>query len=311
MSFKNKISSYNYIKPIMRNNKFQNKMNNFSFYKSLLSKKYLPYYDVISDLYQSRKIEKIKEVDKLLKKLTSRGNGPSSAIKLIETKYRNTEPVIGIKQKKIELKLKTFHLSANIHQKLIFDNKNKRYEYKKHDRLQLLRESQIIQAHDLKTAQQKFKDIIVDKYTNEESYIDSEGSVKTNVDAIDFIDYVDESELKPEEPSKMFLKAASPMDYNFVKEYNKFLNEDDFCVENNLVGIYKDKITKFTKDKLISLATDYYENKNIEWNREMGYSPEAIIYICKYFDISMYAFDIMNNNFLKHISNFDHSFGKY
>ena len=133
-------------------NKFQNKMNNFSYYKSLLSKKYLPYYDVISDLYISRKIEKVKEVDKLLKKFTSRGNGPASAIKLIETKYRNTEPVIGIKQKKMqpmELKLKTFHLSANIHQKLIFD-KNKRYEYRKHQlaekdkhRLQLLRETQL------------------------------------------------------------------------------------------------------------------------------------------------------------------------
>ena len=81
----------------------------------------------------------------------------------------------------------------------------------------------------------------------------------------------------------MFLKAATPTDYNFTDEETKFLNKDGFCVEDNLLSIYGNGlIVKFTKDKLISLATEYYENENIKWNREMGYSPKAILYICKY-----------------------------
>ena len=65
MKNKNKISSYNY--NIMKNNKFENKMKKFSFYQSLLPKKYEKYYDVISKLYVERHIEKVSQVEKLFK----------------------------------------------------------------------------------------------------------------------------------------------------------------------------------------------------------------------------------------------------
>ena len=67
--------------------KFQNIMDDLSYYKSVIPDKYKHYFDVISSLYISRKIEKRTEVERLLHKLASRGKAPESAVKLIESKY--------------------------------------------------------------------------------------------------------------------------------------------------------------------------------------------------------------------------------
>ena len=76
--------------------KFRNIINNLSYYKSTINKKYVKYFDEIASLYIDRKIEKQTTVVKLLNKLSSRGAGPKIAIKLIE-KYSYNEPVVGIK----------------------------------------------------------------------------------------------------------------------------------------------------------------------------------------------------------------------
>ena len=69
----------------MKNNKFINFMKSIDYYKGILPDKYKNYWNVISKLYTDRKIEKQSEVRKLLDKLMSRGKGPQTAIKLIET----------------------------------------------------------------------------------------------------------------------------------------------------------------------------------------------------------------------------------
>ena len=116
------------------------------------------------------------------------------------------------------------------------------------------------------------------------------------------------------------------MDYNFTTEERKYLKFDGHCVEDNLIGIYGPLIKKFTKSKLIELAYEFYKDlklkeqrtvqcnglsnldvgyipkdNKVDWNPEMGYTPECIKYICQYFNISMYAYDIMNNCFLKYV----------
>ena len=98
---KNIISNSNYNN--MSKNKFTRFMDDLSYYKSIINAKYKDYFDVISSLYIARKIEKKTEVTRLLHKLASKGQGPQSAVKLIESKYKNREPVIGIKEK-----IKTF-----------------------------------------------------------------------------------------------------------------------------------------------------------------------------------------------------------
>ena len=77
--------------------KYKKFLHNISYYKSILPKKYLPYYNEIESLYIDRKIEKQSEVTKLLDKLAGRGTAPKSAIKLIEQKYKFHEPIVGIK----------------------------------------------------------------------------------------------------------------------------------------------------------------------------------------------------------------------
>ena len=144
--------------------------------------------------------------------------------------------------KKKEQDQKKFHITADIHQTLSYTNgyekKYKQDELPEKHRMQMVRESQVIESHDLATAQQKFKDIVTNKYIHTESKLDSYGIVHADVDSIEFLDVIDESDMKDEKPEKMFLKKAHQMDFNYIKEYKAFLNDDDYCVENNLVGIY-------------------------------------------------------------------------
>ena len=86
-----------------KNKKISQFLHNINYYKNVIPKKYLPYFDEITSLYTQRKIEKQSEVEKLVKKLASRGKGPASAIKLLTNKYRIATPSIGIKQNKIQL----------------------------------------------------------------------------------------------------------------------------------------------------------------------------------------------------------------
>ena len=104
----------------------------------------------------------------------------------------------------------------------------------------------------------------------------------------------------------MFLKAGSPIDYNFTTQEKQFLKHDGFCVEDNLLGLYGKLIKKFTFDKIISIASEFYKNINIIWNRTMGYSTDCIMHICKYFNISAYAFDIQNTCFKKNVATSRH-----
>ena len=297
----------------MSKNKFKRFINDISIYKSTIPEKYKKYFDVISSLYLERKIEKRTEVEKLLKKLSSRGLGPQSAIDLIESKYKKQEPVIGIKEK-----LKTYHISANVEQRLVFKNRYKPEGYKKlelnqphlQDKVNLIKETEIIKAKNMQEAQKKVSEKINEKFGGSIKQEDKKNKSGSNsddyydiyLDSIDFIDSFEESESSNEEPSTMFLKSSSPIEYNFTTHEKKFLKNDGYCVEDNLIGIYGKLIKKFTLNNIIEIASNFYNNKKIVWDNSMGYSSDCIIHICEKFNISAYAFDIMNNCFIKTIS---------
>ena len=136
-------------------------------YKQAISEKYKKYFDVVTSLYLNRKIEKKTEVEKLLKKLSSRGLGPQSAVDLIENKYKLQAPVVGIKEK-----LKTYHISANVEQRLVFKNRYKPEGYKKselnqphlQEKLNLIKETEIIKAKNMQEAQKKVTENIYKKF---------------------------------------------------------------------------------------------------------------------------------------------------
>ena len=192
---------------------------------------------------------------------------------------------------------RTYHITGMIQQAVHYKNKYSKEEGYKKD--QLIRDSQVIQAKNLSLARQKFTDTAVQKFSRNTNGKDSPEDIEESVENIEFIDEVEETALQPSKPSTMFMKAASPMNYTWTTEERKYLKFDGHCVEDNLIGVYGPLIKKFTKIKIIELATEYYNDKN--WTPERGYTPKCIMYICKYFNICMYAYDIMNTCFLKYI----------
>ena len=162
--------------------KFQNIMDDLSYYKTVIPEKYKQYFDVISSLYISRKIEKRTEVERLLHKLASRGKGPESAVKLIESKYEKQAPITGIKQK-----IRTYHVSANIEQKMTFNNAYSKPEGYKRQKLEqshliekvaLINETDIIKATSIEEAQRKFTENIFKKFASTFSYLKSKSGKK-------------------------------------------------------------------------------------------------------------------------------------
>lgn len=211
-----------------------------------------------------------------------------------------------ISQKAEQANTRTFHITAMIQQSVHYKNMySKEGGYKKDE---LIRDSQIIKAKSLEIAKQKFRDEAVKKFSSGSiSEFNKRGKggntspdmIDETVDNIDFIDTVEQSGLRPQKPTTMFLKSASPMNYTFTGEERKFLNFNGHCVEDNLIGVYGSLIKKFTKPKLIELASNFFDDE--DWNPDMGYTPECVMEICKHFGICMYAYDIMNNCFLKYV----------
>jgi hypothetical protein len=175
--------------------KFQNVMDDLSYYKTVIPEKYKQYFDVISSLYISRKIEKRTEVERLLHKLASRGKGPESAVKLIESKYEKQAPITGIKQK-----IRTYHVSANIEQKMTFKNAYSKPEGYKRQKLEqshliekvaLINETDIIKATSIEEAKRKFTENAFKKFGSTPSELKTKTGKRspdfytTEIDSID------------------------------------------------------------------------------------------------------------------------------
>ena len=112
-----------------------------------------------------------------------------------------------------------------------------------------------------------------------------------------------------------------------VQSDDKFLSNPGFCVPDQFVNTYSKYIKKLTLDYFIDLCykvrgedrtveikkslLDYdlkdddetITDENKKWDISQGVSPEMLKKICKELNISMYAFDITKQCFLKTISN--------
>jgi hypothetical protein len=206
-----------------------------------------------------------------------------------------------ILKKAEQVNSRTFHITGMIEQSIHYKNKySKEGGYKKDE---LIRDSQVIKAKNLETAKQKFRDEAVRKFTTDNLNFsggskskksDSPDYIETSVSNIDFIDELEETGLKPGKPSTMFMKSASPMVYTWTTEERKYLNFDGHCVEDNLVGIYGSLIKMFTKNKIIEIASEFYNDE--AWNSdddEEDWTPEIQSAYCVYVNISGYVCMLM------------------
>ena len=240
-----------------------------------------------------------------------------------------------LKQYDEKNKVKKFHLTAEIQRKITYTKTNtktktqKQYEYA-HDSLL---DSRVIEA----TSEAEARKIMAAEIEQAFEQDEYSGAAKYSIDAIEFIDTVNESTLKTQHPSQMKMKQATHINYSFTNEEKKFLNEKSTwgtCVIDNFVGMYGKEL-KLTRDDFIKLHQEYYGTfsdtahegneawkkihgdtylecakitfgKQIKeydsWRLFDGITPLFLEYICKKYDISHYAYDITNKCFMKYIS---------
>jgi hypothetical protein len=282
------------------------------------------YFDKLIELYIDRKLENKRTLQNAIDGL--RYDNKKLAKNTIN-KYKDSFTKAGIiKGTKIE---KTYHLTADIERTIRYKNKKykqtgegpqlyqKKYSVEEASNVtkgNKLVYSLPVQARSIEEAQQIFLELMQADF-NDDSY-----SYVASIDNVTFTSNLDLKTLKSTKTEFMYLRRASQVKYDFIKEEVKFLKHYDECVIDNFIGIYGDKIKNFTRESLIQQISDYYNPKddcqpkspldegiNIKhventWSIRDGVSPECIDYLCRKYDISHYAYDILQKCFMKFIS---------
>ena len=121
-----------------------------------------------------------------------------------------------------------------------------------------------------------------------------EKSTVGNVD-VNFVEEVVAGRSEAQTP----MRRASPVQYSFIPQDVKHQKNEGFCVIDNFVGIYNPLIRHMTKDYFISLVKKHTEDSKYDISR--GVTPLCLLEICKEYNISMYAYDVTSNCFLKNV----------
>ena len=107
------------------------------------------------------------------------------------------------------------------------------------------------------------------------------------------------------------MREASYVKYGFIPSEDKYLKNEGFCVIDNFVGMYSPHIKRLTVDYFNQLVSQIRGVKDNGLDFGLDYSPVVyvnegvtpaeLMEVCKIMRISMYAYDITNKNFLKHV----------
>lgn len=316
----------------MNNKKFKKFMDSLSYYKPLMKPENRKYFDEISALYINRQIVKQSEVEKLLKKFTSRGQGPKSAIKLIETKYRQQEPII-----KDVKKIESYFVTASFEVRTMWYKKNTptRIDDKNADILTDLYfnkyNSSLFSVYkDPKYYEDEngnlyaYKDIVegsmngqyienveYSKTYQSDNRFDLQNLIKSDIiteynsvysdyariDILKFneISIIKSDEQKPKNIKVMKMKLAKPLKYpELTGNIEDEQNNDGFCVYNHFLSTYP----HISENEFVKLCS-VVEPVN---NKTDGITPEQLYFVCQQKDIAHYSFDYTKNCFLKHVS---------
>ncbi len=189
------------------------------------------------------------------------------------------------------IKMRNFYITASLNVKLYFSKDRSSYtkEYK---------EAKNIKAKSQSDAIQEYRDILENKYNYETSRTLSEIiKVKFQVNIT-----VDSRPETIQTLSSVKMRNATQLNYDHIPEEKFFLQNTGYCVIDNLVGVYSEKL-KIGRDKIIDMAKTYYEcNEEPDWKPEDGLCPNFINMFCKAYDISHYAVNFNNSIFQKNIS---------
>ena len=255
--------------------------------------------EVIS-LYKSRKIENIRTAMKIADKFSVQGKGSTAAAKSgmkLLAPYRTREPATG---KLSRGKKRTYFVKGTITVKSQYITTTRSKErianqkiYEDKQNLGLT-----IEATSKEQAEAQFKQQARDSFDDRgvlgEESDNFKRSTVDNVN-VNFVEEVVAGRSEAQTP----MRRASPVQYSFIPEDAKHQKNDGFCVIDNFIGIYGPLIKHMTKDYFISLVQKHTEDHKYDISK--GVTPLCLLEICKEYKISMYAYDVTSNCFLKNV----------
>lgn len=295
-----------------KNKKFINNINSIRYLRDDIKPNLRKYFDEVTSLYLTRKIEKQNSMMKIIYLL--REGKKDDAKKLIKN-FEKNKPVVGIKTKgsifNEARRINTYHMQVNIKIKSTVKKTGRIY-------FDTFTESNIIKAKTLKIAQRQYKEDLESRYNHEDSEIVYE--VK-KIDFISMLNINDEViEQKKIQYKRMKKASVNNVDYDHIIENKNYLDNTDMCVINNIVG-YFEKEFKINKNSFIELCSEYYNtvdeveyispldygldnihDDNKTWKPEDGVSSACIQWFCQQKNISHYGYDILNKCYIKNKS---------
>ena len=135
------------------------------------------------------------------------------------------------------------------------------------------------------------------------------------------------------DPADEAMTAAKPTKYHFIPSDDKLNKNQGFCVFDTLLGLYaKDVNTeietkmrklKMTKESITEMMREFYKKDDLNkinpldwgideieeearWKPEDGITTKGVDHLCRYYNISYYAYDITNRCFSKYVATSRH-----
>ena len=271
--------------------------------------------EVIS-LYKSRKIENIKTAIKIAEKFSVVGKGEAGAAKSgtqLLKQYRGKQSATGkLERQFVKKYTKTYFVKGNIKVKSQYVSTNAKTKVRTLNPKVFIDDRPFgieVQATSPEDAQKQWKIKAAASTTHDDGDIMGEASeiyVKSEVQSADV------SSVTPIAPGKSEahtpMRKASAVRYGFIPEDAKHQTNEGTCVIDNFVGIYGPLIKHMTKDYFVSkVNTIMNANQSCldpedEYDITEGITPSCLLEVCKECKISVYAYDITNNCFSKHVT---------
>jgi len=290
-----------------------------------INPKYRAYADTVINLFKDRKIEKTKEAEKLLYQLGSRGKAPQAAIQKITEKYSKAETVKGKLSRPTS---QTFFISGDILSNVIYKSQLKKTGEIKESKAYELPPRPFmatIKAKNKAEAEQLFVAKARETFNNSNTDADSNTNRSNRFLSAVISSIYAEKSFKASSENDQLMKAAAHVDYSFVPADTSLLKNNGFCVLDQFIGIYGEKIKHLTKEYFVDLCykvrgeqqpakkeisaldvgiegIEDDDDRPDAWKISDGVSPDMLRKICEIEDISHYCFDITRKCFSKYVS---------
>ena len=216
------------------------KLLNFMLSVNVSNKQYV---SKVIELYIESKIEKFKEAENLLIKLTSRGTGPKKAIEKINSYSEFKEKRIQKRKekqkqkqeeeiKRLAKKMPTqiYHVSGTILTKTqyFWTNKKQGEKSKKYD--DSYQDAMKIKATSKEAVIKYFEKVMTERYTIDRHTVDISIHFKSRkVTGFQNINCQSESNFNASSENNMLMKSAKPIKYNFFESDDQYLKDNGFC----------------------------------------------------------------------------------